>query len=70
MQPSFGLVPAERRPYIIAGTPERAAEGLRPYIDAGFTGFTFNDSVYGTPDQIGVIAELLRIVGGSVPAPA
>jgi alkanesulfonate monooxygenase SsuD/methylene tetrahydromethanopterin reductase-like flavin-dependent oxidoreductase (luciferase family) len=63
-------VPEERRPYVVAGTPEQAAEGLRPYLDAGFTGFTFNNSVYRTPDQIAVIGELLRLVGGGVPTAA
>lgn len=62
-------VPPERRPYIWAGTPDHAAEGLKPYIDAGFTGFTFNNSIYRTPDQIALLGELLRIVEG-VAAPA
>lgn len=60
-------VPPERRPFIAAGTPEQAAESLRPYLDAGFTGFTFNNSLYRTTEQIAVIGELLRLVGG-VPA--
>jgi len=64
------LVPPERRPYVVAGTPEQAADGLRPYLDAGFTGFTFNNSIYRTADQIATIGELLRVVGGRVPTPA
>ena len=36
-------VPPERRPFVNVGTPEQAAEALRPYLDAGFTGFTFNN---------------------------
>ncbi len=63
-------VPEERRPHVIAGKPEQAAEGLRPYLDAGFTGFTFNNSIYRTPDQIAVIGELLKLVGGGVGATA
>ena len=63
-------VPAERRPYVVAGTPEQVVDRLRPYLDAGFTGFTFNNSIYRTPNQIAVIGELLRIVGGQVAAPA
>jgi F420-dependent oxidoreductase-like protein len=63
-------LPPERRPFIKIGTPERAAEALRPYIDAGFSGFTFNNSIYRTPEQIGLIGELLRIVQGGVPATA
>jgi F420-dependent oxidoreductase-like protein len=63
-------LPPERRPFIKIGTPEQAAEALRPYIDAGFTGFTFNNSIYRTPEQIGLIGELLRLVQGGVPATA
>jgi len=57
-------LPPERRPYINIGVPEQAAEALQPYIDAGFTGFTFNNSIYRTPEQIGRIGELLRLVRG------
>ena len=56
------LLPPERRPYVLAGTPEQMAEALRPYLDAGFTGFTFNNSTYRTTDQIGAIGELLRLI--------
>jgi len=55
-------LPAERRPYIKIGTPDQAADVLRPYIDAGFTGFTFNDNVLGTPEKIGLAGELLRLL--------
>jgi hypothetical protein len=41
-----------------------AADALRPYLDAGFTGFTFNNNVYATPERIAVLGELLRLVGG------
>jgi F420-dependent oxidoreductase-like protein len=57
-------VPAERRPYVQGGTPRQAAEALKPYIDAGFTGFTFNNTFYRTPDQIALVAEVLELVGG------
>ena len=40
------------------------AEALRPYLDAGFTGFTFNNSIYRTTEQISRIGELLRLVAG------
>src|SRR4029078_1583304 len=59
----------ERRPFVKAGTPEQMADELKPYLNAGFTGFTFNNSIYRTTDQIAVIGELLRIVEGA-PAPA
>jgi F420-dependent oxidoreductase-like protein len=55
-------VPPERRAHIVVGTPEQAAEGLRPYLDAGFTGFTFNNPVVPTPEAIGVTGELLRLI--------
>jgi F420-dependent oxidoreductase-like protein len=57
-------IPPERRPFIVAGTPDQAAEGLQPYLDAGFTGFTFNNSIYRTPEQIGLVGEVLRLIGG------
>ncbi len=62
-------VPPERRPHVLAGTPEQAAEGLGPYLEAGFTGFTFNNSIYRTTDQIALLGELIRIVKGAA-APA
>jgi len=57
-------LPAERRAHVRGGTPEQAADALRPYLDAGFTGFTFNNTLYKTPEQINAIGELLRLVGG------
>jgi len=55
-------LPEERRPFITAGTPEQVADELRKYIDAGFTGFTFNNALYRTPEQIAVLGDLLRLV--------
>ena len=55
-------IPPERRPFVNPGTPEQAAEALRPYIDAGFTGFTFNNTILSTPDSIALAGELLRLV--------
>lgn len=46
------------------------AEALRPYLDAGFTGFTFNNSIYRTPEAIGRVGELLHLVGGGEPVAA
>jgi hypothetical protein len=37
-------VPEERRPFIEFGAGEEAADKLRPYLEAGFTGFTFNNN--------------------------
>lgn len=57
-------LPPERRPHVFAGTPEQAADALRPYLDLGFTGFTFNNNVYRAPEQIAVLGDLLRMIGG------
>ena len=40
------------------------ADALQPYLDAGFTGFTFNNSIYKTPESIGRVGDLLRLIGG------
>jgi alkanesulfonate monooxygenase SsuD/methylene tetrahydromethanopterin reductase-like flavin-dependent oxidoreductase (luciferase family) len=58
-------VPPERRPHVWAGTAEQAANELKPYLDAGFTGFTFNNTIYRTTDQIAVLGDLLRMVEGA-----
>ncbi len=57
-------IPAERRPHMRVGTPAQAAEALRPYLDLGFTGFTFNNSTYRTLEQIETLGELLNLIGG------
>lgn len=61
-------LPPERRPYVTAGPPEQVVDALRPYLDAGFTGFTFNNTIYRTPEQIGRVGELLRLVATESPA--
>ncbi len=43
-------------------TPEQGAEALRPYLDAGFTGFTFNNPVLPTVEAIGLAGEVLRLI--------
>jgi F420-dependent oxidoreductase-like protein len=63
-------VPPERRAHVKGGTPEQAATELQPYLDAGFTGFTFNNSVYRTTDAIAAVGELLELVGGRTAAVA
>jgi F420-dependent oxidoreductase-like protein len=55
-------LPPERRAHVLVGTPEQAAEGLRPYLDAGFTGFTFNNPVLPDEDAIGAAGELLQLI--------
>ena len=56
-------IPPERRPYVAIGTPDQVVDRLRPYIDAGFTGFTFNNTIYRTPEDIALVGELLELVG-------
>jgi len=56
------MLPAERRAMVKGGTPEQAADVMRPYIDAGFTGFTFNNPTYSTPESIATVGELLKLV--------
>ena len=58
----LATIPAERRANVRPGTPEQAAEGLRPYIEAGFTGFTYNDNVLPTPESLELAGDLLRLV--------
>ena len=61
-QATLDRLPPERRAHVNIGPPAQVAEGLRPYLDAGFTGFTFNDTVLDTPEKIGLAGELLRLV--------
>jgi F420-dependent oxidoreductase-like protein len=63
-------VPPDRRPFLHAGPPEQMAEVLRPYIEAGFTGFTFNNNLYRTPEQIARVGELLGLVATESPVGA
>jgi len=55
-------LPEERRATLQVGTPEQAAEMLRPYIDAGFTGFTFNNPTLPTPESLAVVGELIKLL--------
>ena len=55
-------MPEDRRPFAHVGTPEQMAPAMRPYLDAGFTGFTFNNSLYRTPEQIARVGELLALI--------
>jgi alkanesulfonate monooxygenase SsuD/methylene tetrahydromethanopterin reductase-like flavin-dependent oxidoreductase (luciferase family) len=60
----LAAVPPERRPYVQGGTPQQAAEAIKPYLDAGFTGFTFNNTFYKSAEQIALIGEVLPLIGG------
>jgi F420-dependent oxidoreductase-like protein len=57
-------LPPDRRATMTAGTPEQAAEALRPYLDAGFAGFTFNNSLLPA-ERISLAGELMKLVGGA-----
>jgi F420-dependent oxidoreductase-like protein len=63
-------VPPERRPFVKIGRPEQMADELQPYLDAGFTGFTFNNTFYRTAEQIGQVGQLLRLIAGTEPVAA
>jgi F420-dependent oxidoreductase-like protein len=54
-------LPPERRA-AVATTPEQGAEALRPYLDAGFTGFTFTNPILSTPEVIGLAGDVLRLI--------
>jgi F420-dependent oxidoreductase-like protein len=57
-------IPAERRSAMTVGSPQQCADALKPFVDAGFTGFTFGNTVYQTPEQIKVVGETLSLIGG------
>ncbi len=52
----------ERREMTSAVTPEQAAEGLRPYLDAGFGGIIFRNPTMLTPEAIGLGGELISLL--------
>lgn len=58
-------LPPERRAISRALTPEQTAEYLRPYIDAGFGGFTFNNPILPTVEAIGLAGDMIKMVRGS-----
>lgn len=56
-------IPPERRAALTAAPPERAAELLSGYVAAGFSGFTFGNTMLPTPESIAVAGETLRLLG-------
>lgn len=54
-------LPPERRA-VVATSPEQGAAALRPYLDAGFTGFTFNNPLLPTVEAIGLAGEVLQLI--------
>jgi F420-dependent oxidoreductase-like protein len=57
-------VPRRRLASMTPMTLHAAADYLRAYIDAGFTGFTFDDVTMPDPDAIGLAGELIRLLRG------
>jgi len=55
----------ERRAMARVVTLPQAAELIETYVDAGFTGFTFNNNIYGTDESIARVGELIKVVNGS-----
>ena len=51
-------------------TPSQAADALRPYLDDGFSGFTFRNPQLPTVEGIALAGELLRLIGWHRPADA
>jgi F420-dependent oxidoreductase-like protein len=55
-------VAPHRRPIVPAGTPEQAAEFIRPYVDAGFDAFIFRTVRPTTPEAVHLAAEVMRLL--------
>src|ERR1700680_379451 len=54
----------ERRAMARVATLPQAAELIGTWMDAGFTGFTFNNNIYGSDESIALAGELIKIVNG------
>ena len=52
----------ERRAMAKVATVDQAEDLIGTYIDAGFTGFTFNNNVYSTDESIARVGELIKLV--------
>jgi F420-dependent oxidoreductase-like protein len=55
-------IPPIRRAMVAPATVDQAAERLRPFVDAGFGGFTFNNPTLGTPEALGLAGELIQLM--------
>jgi F420-dependent oxidoreductase-like protein len=55
----------ERRAMARVATVPQAAELIGKYMDAGFTGFTLNNNIYGSNESIALAGELIKAVRGS-----
>ena len=54
-------IPPERRGSIVPATPAQAAEIIAEYVEAGFGGFTFNNSML-PEESLDLAAELFRLL--------
>src|SRR6202171_2612158 len=52
----------ERRAIARVATVAQAEDLIGTYMEAGFTGFTFNNNIYGTTESIARVGELIKIV--------
>ena len=52
----------ERRAALTPATPQRAAEILSGYVEAGFTGFTFGNTMLPTTESIAIAGEVLGLL--------
>jgi F420-dependent oxidoreductase-like protein len=52
----------ERRAIARVVTVPEAADMIGKYMDAGFTGFTLNNNIYGTDESIALAGELIKVV--------
>ena len=55
-------IPPARRGLMAPATVEQAAERLRPFLDAGICGFTFNNPTMPTLDAIALGGQLIRLL--------
>jgi F420-dependent oxidoreductase-like protein len=58
-------VAPHRRPSGPAGTPEQAAEFIRPYVEAGFDAFIFRTVRPTTPEAVHLAAEVMGLLDGT-----
>jgi F420-dependent oxidoreductase-like protein len=63
--PIIASLPPERRAVATAVNVDQAAELIGKYMDAGFGGFTFNNTVLVNEESMGLAGELIKAVRGS-----
>jgi F420-dependent oxidoreductase-like protein len=68
--PILDSLTPERRAMVKVTTVPQAAELIGQYLDAGFTGFTFNNNIYSTDESIARVGELINLVNSKTHATA